>query len=87
MWTPFLRFIFGWKIYDVNNQKPVNRFSGFIKFLSSERNTEIICHIYILMKKIIILGKTNMTIKSSNPHSSFFHWKKLNIFTLKLQIY
>ena len=44
-----------------------DRFSGFSKFRFSERNTENRCHIYILKKKVIILRKIHVTMKSFAP--------------------
>ena len=43
-----------------------DRFSGFIKFWSSERNTKIRCNIYILMKKMKILRKAQAKMKTRN---------------------
>ena len=55
------------------------------KILIQWKNTEIRCHIYILMKKVIILGKIHEPLwKWSLSHH---HKKKLKIFTLQRLIY
>ena len=41
--------------------------SSVIKYRSGEKNTKIRCQIYILIKKVIILRKIHMTMKSFAP--------------------
>ena len=77
-------------------------FSSFIKFLSSERNIENTMSDLYLMKKVIVLKKIQVTMKTFAPQfSNHFTLslnrkksvvmramrKKLNIFTLQLPIY
>ena len=62
-----------------------DRFSGFMKFWSSENNTENTMDLTFIMKKVTILMKIHVTIKSST--TILHHRKKLNIFTLPLPIY
>ena len=60
-------------------------FSGFMKFWSSENNTENTMDLTFIMKKVTILMKIHVTIKSCT--TILHHRKKLNIFTLQLPIY
>ena len=58
-----------------------DRFSGIVKFWSSLPVKEILktgCHIYILMKEVIILGKRSLSLHQR---------KKLSMFTSQLLIY
>ena len=82
--------------------KCYDRFSGFIKFWFSKRNTEITMSNLYLIEKVIILKKIQVTMKTLAP-TFFNHYsltlrrkkhavmrairKKLNIFTLQLLIY
>ena len=105
-WTFFenyYKLVIKWLFSQANLlNKCYDRFSSVIKFWSNERNTEARCKIYILIKKVIILRKIHVTMKSFVPPLfNYFSWslnrkkyvvmipmrKKLNIFTLQLPIY
>ena len=59
-----------------------DRFSGIINFDPVKEILKTQCHIYILMKKVIILRKIHVKMKSL-----LHHRKKLNIFMPQLLIY
>ena len=55
-----------------------DRFSGIINFDSVKGILKTGCHIYILMKEVIILGKRSLSLHQR---------KKLSMFTSQLLIY